>query len=155
MSYTITRQCQWPNGDNVVEISEGGIDYCNPDALVKKYDGEFETFADPRIAADKAIEICRQWRKDRPQDKPRVAAGATGGNTIPFDPCTFKDLRKWAKETWNRLEKCARCNEPLPGKRYRWHADDWSGLEYCSEYCATKEMEFQQEQEMEMSDDDN
>ena len=42
--YTVTRQCQWPDGDNVVEVSVGGIDYCNPDALSPKYAGEFEEY---------------------------------------------------------------------------------------------------------------
>lgn len=156
--YTVTRQSQWATGDNVVEVSYGGIDYCNPDALVKKYDGEFEEFRDPREAAEVAIRICQEWRKDRThvsnglkykadKQRPKVGAGATSGWTMPFEPSTFKELRAWAKAEWNSLEKCNRCGEPLPEKRKRWRADDWSGMEYCSEYCAEKEIEWQQEQE--------
>ncbi len=33
--YTVTRQCQFPDGDYVVEISAGGIDFTNPGELVK------------------------------------------------------------------------------------------------------------------------
>lgn len=167
--WTVTRQGQWPTEENVVEVSEGGIDYCNPDALVKKYPGEFETFDDPREAAEVAIEICRLWRKDYipesermyskkwphvkrdPRYRPKVGAGSTGGWTMPLDACTFKQLRQWAKKTWDELEKCA-CGKPLPAKKKRWRADDWSGEEFCSEYCAVREIEFQQQQEQEGGD---
>jgi len=153
MAWTVTRQGQWPNGDNIVEVSEGGIDYCNPDALVAKYAGEFQTFEDPREAAETAIEICKAWRRDRPKDKPKVGTGATGGMTMPFDPSTFKELRTWAKLTWNKLEKCA-CGQPLPDKKHRWHADEWSGEAFCSERCAEKEIEWQQQCEAEAEEDD-
>ena len=36
MPYTITRQRQFPEGTPVVEVSSGGLDYTNPDALVAK-----------------------------------------------------------------------------------------------------------------------
>jgi len=144
MTWTVTRQMQWPDGANLVEVSEGGIDYTNPDALSAKYAGEFKEFEDPREAAETAIEICKQWRHDRPKDKPKVGAGATWGMTMPFDPSTFKELRTWAKLLWNKLEKCG-CGKPLPEKKHRWTADDWSGAEFCSEYCANKEQEYQQQ----------
>jgi len=38
--YTVTRQIQWPDGTPVVEVSEGDINYTNPDALKEKYPGE-------------------------------------------------------------------------------------------------------------------
>lgn len=153
MAWTVTRQCQWPDGNNVVEVSYGGIDYCNPDALAKEYAGEFLTFDDPREAAETAIEICKQWRKDRPKDKAKVGVGSTGGWTMPFDPTTFKELRRWAKETWAKLEKCG-CGKPLPEKRKRWKADDWSGEEFCSEYCAMKEIEWQQRWQEEQEEEE-
>ncbi len=62
--YTITRQIQWPDGTSIVEISEGELDYTNPDALVEKYPGEFETFDNPIEAVNTAIEICKSWRND-------------------------------------------------------------------------------------------
>lgn len=143
--WTVTRQNQWPDGNNVVEVSEGGLDYTNPDALSKRYDGEFEEFSNPIAAAEAAITICKAWREDYKGKRPQVGSGATGGYTMPFDTDTFKGLRAWAKETWAKLPKCA-CGDPLPEKRKRWMADDWSGDEFCSERCAEKEIEFQQEQ---------
>ena len=35
--FTVTRQRQFPDGENVVEVSAGGLDYTNPDALGAKY----------------------------------------------------------------------------------------------------------------------
>ena len=87
MPYTVTRQLQWPDGTPVVEISAGGMDYTNPDALSAKYPGEFETFDDPEEAAQAALQILALWRADgQPEAQP--AYGATGGMTMPFDPCT-------------------------------------------------------------------
>lgn len=65
---------------------------------------------------------------------------------MPFEPTTFKDLRAWAKTEWEELEKCDGCGKPLPDKPHRWRADDWSGCDYCSEYCANKEIEYQERQ---------
>lgn len=157
MTWTVTRQSQWPTGENIVEVSEGGIDYCNPDALVELYkgSGEFETFDDPREAAEAAIQICSWWRIDHKGmrgSRPKVAAGATLGFTLPFEPSTFKQLRIWASETWKHLEKCS-CGKPF--KKERWRADDWSGIEFCSERCADKEIEFQQEQEALLAEEEN
>ena len=134
--YTVTRQCQWPDGDNVVEVSTGGIDYCNPDALCAKYSGEFEEYKDPREAVEVAINIVKMWRKDS-KEHISIGVGSTLGMTMPFSPDTFKGARAWAKEVWKHLPKCA-CGEPLPDKRHRWTANDWDGLEYCSERCATR-----------------
>ena len=106
MPYTITRQLQWPEGTPVVEVSRGGIDYTNPDALVARYPGEFETFDDPIEAMETAIAICRAWRKEWRKGQgpiPRVAHGATGGMTMPFEPCTFQDARRWAKQEAQKI----------------------------------------------------
>lgn len=104
MRYTITRQSQWPGGLPVVEISEGGIDYTNPDALFPKYPGEFEEFNDPVKAVNVAIEICRSWRKDN-QHKAKIGIGATGGMTMPFEPTSFKAAREWAVNRKDNIEK--------------------------------------------------
>lgn len=133
MPYTVTRQRQWPEGTPVVEISSGGIDYTNPDALVKKYQGEFETFDDPREAATAAIAICNAWRKDR-ASKAKVGHGATGGMTMPFDPTTFRDLLRWAKKVFKSLPKCDRCGELLPAKYYT--VPELDDERFCREYCA-------------------
>jgi hypothetical protein len=102
MPYTVTRQVQWPDGNAVVEISSGGLDYANPDALSAKYPGEFETYDDPVDAVEAAIEICRAWRKDGKKSA-MVGYGATGGMTMPFDPCTFKEAREWARKRHEKL----------------------------------------------------
>lgn len=96
MPFTVTRQLQWPTGDAVVEISSGGLDYTNPDALVQEYAGEFETYDDPQEAVEVAIAICRAWRKDKRPDA-KVGIGATGGMTMPFDTCSFNEAREWAR----------------------------------------------------------
>jgi hypothetical protein len=144
--FTVTRQRQWPDGTELVEVSCGGLDYTNPDALGKKYAGEFEEFADPREAVETAIEISRAWRKDSHKRIP-VGVGSTHGMTMPFDSGTFQDARLWAKEVWDGLEKCAGCGNPLPdSKRDYWYANDWDGLDYCSEHCATRAAEFEAEE---------
>ena len=102
--WTVTRQYQWPNGNSVVEISEGGIDYTNPDALAGKYLGEFEEFADPRKAVETAIEICRSWRRDG-EKKAYIGIGATGGYTLPFDRLSFKTAKAWATEIYRIQQK--------------------------------------------------
>jgi len=144
--YTVTRQIQWPNGDPMVEVSEGGIDYTNPDALVANYPGEFQEFQDPREAVETAINICRSWRKDGQQDA-KVGVGATGGYTMPFDGSTFKEAVDWAKEVWEKLEKCPTCDRITEDLQEWWSAGEWIGDEfyaydngdkYCSEYCAEK-----------------
>ena len=137
MTWTVTRQCQWPDGNNVVEVSAGGIDYTNPDALSAKFAGEFETFAAPREAAEVAIRICQEWRKVHKGRRPAVGVGGTGGMTMPFDPTTFRDLRRWAKAAYGALEKCPGCGGIMGGEK--WRADDWSGQEFCSERCTEKE----------------
>ena len=142
--FTVTRQHQWPDGAFVVEVSAGGLDYTNPDALVAKYPGEFEEFSDPREAVNTAIEIIRAWRKDS-KHRITIGVGSTHGMTMPFDEGTFKHAREWAKQLWESMPKCA-CGEPLPDKRDRYRADDWSGEEFCSEACAMREAEYQAEQ---------
>ena len=147
MSYTVSRQKQWPNGDPVVEVSEGGIDYCNPDALVSAYEGEFQEYRDPREAVKVAINICRAWRKDG-EKKASVGVGCTGGMTMPFEMCSFKNAEAWAKERWKELEKCPVCGEIVEEMKEWYEAGEWFGNEfipfgdgakYCSEYCAEKD----------------
>ena len=90
-----------PMDDNypcMVEISEGGIDYTNPDALVEKYDGEFETFNTATEAVNKGLEILKQWKKDCPDKRIGIGIGYTGGNTMPFEPCNEKKILKLAKQ---------------------------------------------------------
>lgn len=133
--YTVTRQRQWPDGIPMMEISAGGIDYTNPDALAAKYRGEFETFDDPREAAEVAISICKVWRRDGEKEA-CVGHGATGGMTMPFDPTTFTEARQWAKRRYEALPKCDRCGGLLPEHPYRLFEQDFEDERYCREFCA-------------------
>ena len=146
--YTVTRQRQWPDGEQMVEVSQGGLDYCNPDALGAKYTGEFEEFSDIRDAVEIAIGITQAWRKDAKDRSISIGIGATHGNTIPFEAISFRDARKLAKRIWEATPKCSGCSEALPdGKRERRHANDWDGLEYCSEHCAERAAEWEAEEQ--------
>ena len=135
MPYTVTRQSQWPSGDKVVEVSAGGQDYTNPDALGSKYGrlGEFETFISPVLAVEAAIAICRAWRKDGAPSA-KVGYGATGGMTMPFDSCTYEEARAWAAKREEQLPRCDRCGELLPEEHYT--VPDLDGERFCREYCA-------------------
>lgn len=153
--YTVTRQLQWPDGDAVVEVSEGSLDYTNPDALVAKYPGEFNEFKDPIEAVETAIEICRSWRKDGTK-RARVGIGATGGMTMPFDTCTFKEAKEWAQKTSESLQKCPACGEITENLKEWYTAGVYTqnefipygdGEKYCSERCAEKASEFETEEE--------
>lgn len=148
--YTVTRQIQWPDGTPMVEVSEGGIDYTNPDALVAKYPGEFQEFRDPREAVETAIKICQAWRKDG-EPRAEIGIGATGGCTMPFDSIAFKEAKDWANTTWDKLEKCPTCGKVMEDAKEWWEAGEYlggkffsyqDGDKYCSEFCAEKASEF-------------
>jgi hypothetical protein len=119
--YTVTRQSQWSNnGEYVVEISAGGIDYTNPDALAERYPGEFETFVGLTPAVEAAIEIAEAWKKDTTR-KIFIGIGSTGGYTMPFDGLSacktnYKKLLREARKHDETLPKCARCSEILSDK---------------------------------------
>jgi len=148
--YTVTRQLQWPDNEPVVEVSYGGLDFTNPNALCEKYDGEFEEFKNPVEAVETAVEICEAWRKDGEKGA-QIGIGATGGMVIPFEPCSFETARKWAQKESDSLEKCPTCGEIVEDLK-EWYLagiftendffpyDD--GFKYCSEHCAEKASEF-------------
>lgn len=133
MSYIVTRQLQCPNGAAVVEISEGGWDYVNPDALVEKYPGEFEEFKDPREAVKTAIAVAKRWREDEPELEIGIGAGYTGGYTMPFEPQEIDDLKKWADEEYLRLPRCARCGEILESDSTIF-VEEFDEM-FCSQFC--------------------
>jgi hypothetical protein len=141
--HTVTRQHQWPEGDFVVEISEGDINYANPGALVDKYDGEMGEYEDPREAVETAITIAQQWQVDDKDKIVLIAHGGTGGMTMPFEgeplnEDTFAGLREWAKKLWEEIDKCHRCQAVLGKERYAlddFHANEME-FDYCSSNCA-------------------
>lgn len=143
MTWTVTRQRQWPDGTEIVEISKGGLDYTNPDALAAKYPGEFQTFADPREAVKTAVAIAQAWVADTGRGK-WIGHGATAGMTMPFD-ADFRvtksgvrgitKLRAWAEAAYEKLPKCDGCGGVIEGSP--WHNyDDPDEARYCSESCA-------------------
>jgi len=106
-------------------------------------EGEGQEYADPREAAEAAIAICRAWRKAG-EKHVKVAHGTTGGYTLPFESVTFTDLRAWADQIWEKLEKCPVCGGPLPDKRKCFRLwDTGDDTLFCSESCAEKESDYQ------------
>ena len=135
--FTVTRQIQWPGGDRVVEISQGGIDYTNPGALSPQFEGEFETFVGLTPAVKAAFAIAHQWKNGR------VAVGHTHGMTMPFEDGVranrrgFVKLMKQAVAFDAKLERCVECGDILPDVDKRWGVFGWDGeCNCCSEYCA-------------------
>jgi hypothetical protein len=135
MKYFVSRQCYWPDGKLVVEIATGGLDYANPDMVCSKYPGEGREYDDPREAAKVAIEIAKQWRKDKPGKRISVAYGCTSGYTLPFEPSAKNKVVKWANETYEKLPKCDQCGELLPEVHY---IDEFNEFKFCREYCIEK-----------------
>jgi len=157
--WTVTRQCQWPEGDNVVEISQGGLDYTNPGALVAKYEGEFEEFLDPREALKAALFIKAQWVKDTGDYSIGIAHGATLGFTMPFEVEEEEEyLHEWAEKAYKNLKKCDRCQEVMPDDEKEWFKliDDFSvgGEEFCSENCAERAYEFMMEEQAKFDEEE-
>ena len=134
--YVVTRQAYWPDGNLVVEIAEGGIDYCNPDALVQKYEGEFEEFYDPREAATCALKILKLWEKDNPKARIGIAHGNTGGMTMPFEPVSKDELYEWALQEYENLPECDGCGEVIGNDAHG--LNDYPEFKFCSDSCAQR-----------------
>ena len=134
MKYTVTRQLQWPDGNQVVEVSVGSFDYCNPGVMVKRYPGEMEEFSLAEDAANAALNIQRLWQQDCPDQKIEVGYGYTAGMTIPFDACESEDLIEWARNRDKKLPCCIQCGERITEKPITIFS--YSDLEFCREYCA-------------------
>lgn len=128
MTQVITRQNQWPDGDMVVEVSGGGIDYTNPDALAAKYRGEFEEINDPREAIDTAIKIAKQWQTDHPELQIKIATGSTGGFTMPF--VTDDTVRLNAEELAAAVEEYMNSGPNMPKGLLRKWAENAVAKDY-------------------------
>jgi hypothetical protein len=118
-----------------VEVSAGGFDYTNPDALVSKFArlGEGETFISPVKAVEAAIAVCEAWRRDGGPTA-QIGYGATGGMTMPFDVCTYEEARAWATKREASLPRCDRCGELLPENHFT--VQELDGERFCREFCA-------------------
>jgi hypothetical protein len=140
--FTVTRQVRWIDGLNIVEVSQGGIECVNPDALVQKYPGEFEEYVGMEAAVKAAIEVARSWKKDVGCKKNiYIGVGCTHGMSVPFDvePAdekTFRWLLKEAKAFDEKLPKCVRCGDFLTSDNYRNDFCDFNEYPFCSENCA-------------------
>lgn len=149
--WTVTRQHRWHDGEYTVEISEGGIDYSGPDALCKKYPGEFEEFSDPREAVEAALRIAKEWRKV--EKRVKMVMGANLDMCVG-DPVAIsvaeRSFKKVAKKLWEAAPKCDRCGEILPERAFKMV--DFDG-EFCSENCAERAWEFEMESQQEMEDE--
>ena len=132
--YTVTRQLQWPDGNLMIEISEGGFDYVNPDMLSPKYDQEGESFDNPIDAVDAALQILKDWQHDEPNNHIGIGYGATLGFTAPFDESDIAEIKAWAQKEYDRLPKCDRCGEIITDE-YRIYDDPFE-MRFCSEQCA-------------------
>ena len=111
--YAVTRQKYWGVDEEqryVVEIVEGGLDYCNPDALVPKYSGEFCEYIDPLEALKVAIQIAKEWKQDS-QLPIHISIGSTMGFTLPFEPQTIEEMKQKVQQIYEQLPKCAYCKE--------------------------------------------
>ena len=138
----VSRQLYWPDGDTVVEIAKGGLDYANADMLSDENNriygklGCDQEYKDPREALEAAIKIRDEWLVQSPRSDIRIEHGFTGGNTMPFTSYpTDEELKEWAEKEWQSLEKCAYCGKVLPDMYYHLLYDD-PDIKYCSEYCA-------------------
>lgn len=144
--YVVTRQCQWPEGTKVVEISQGGIDYTNPGAYSAMWRGEFDEIQDPREAVETGIGIAKAWKKHLIEiGKPEriyIAIGYTGGNTSPFEGQSLtnkslKQLRDLAERLYVKMPKCDQCGDLLPDDKHeRYGSADFGEYNCCSSHCA-------------------
>jgi hypothetical protein len=56
--YTVRRQVQWPDGQKVVEVSQGYLDSANPDMLSPRCHREGRTYSNPKEAVSSTIDTC-------------------------------------------------------------------------------------------------
>jgi hypothetical protein len=141
-TFTVTRQHRWSDGLKIVEVSQGGIDYANPDALVKKWQGEFEEYTGMTAAVEAAIGIAKAWQETT-TDQIFIGVGATHGMTMEFDAMslndkTFDQLLTEAEKFDENLPRCGHCGDALKGQNYR---HDLNEYKFCSEYCAEQDYE--------------
>lgn len=137
----VSRQKYWgvpPEDGTVVEIAAGGRDYANPDMMAEGWIrlGEGQEYTDPREAVEAAIRVCNAWRQSG-EKKAKIAMGSTCGNTIPFEPTTYKAARVKAQELYDKLPRCTQCGDILGDETYT-HELVCDDEKFCSDRCAEK-----------------
>lgn len=104
MSYSVSRQCRWPDNRLTVVVSQDLP--TTLDLLHVKYahEGEGERYDDPVDAVEAAIRVATAWRKTEPAIY--VACGGEAGFTEPFGVASEIQLIAWAR---NIRPRCAEC----------------------------------------------
>ncbi len=146
MKFFVSRQCEYPDGDYVVEIAQGGLDYANPGMLTPKWAelGEGKEFDDPREAVEAAIKIRDEWNLSRffpdvlraAVHGAEISFGCTMGFTLPLERMSDEQLHQKAEKIYDGLPKCAECNNLLGKETYTHDYADED--KFCREYCAEK-----------------
>lgn len=115
--YFVSRQVSVFDGERAVEIAYG-LANSSPDALARHYEGELETYEDPREAAEAAIRLAAEWGKAVGETIPitRAASGALGVYPCAADGYTPEETRSWAETEYAAIPKCEACGEP--GQEY-------------------------------------
>jgi len=111
MSWTVTRQYQYPDGDPVVEISLGEFDDVNPGCLSPRYSKEGETFLSAVEAVEAAINIQELWQADEPDEEIEIAMGCTLGSTASLEATEKEALLERAKKLDEEAKKCDCCGD--------------------------------------------
>lgn len=135
--WTVTRQHACPDGQRCVAINRGDLDRAGPDMLCPVYEGEGETFYLLSAALSAACEVVRQWRERLPGEPILVSIGERV-DPVPLDD----DFLAWAEDLIDRFDgrvpRCVGCGDPLGRRKYKsFDLDE----EYCSEYCASLDLE--------------
>lgn len=138
MKIYVSRQRYWPDGDLLVELALGGLDYSNPGMMGAKYRnlGEGQEYTDPREAVEAGLAILKAWRLDAPEEDIQIGHGNTFGFTMPFSGESEDKLKSWADKIYDSLPKCAQCSDLLGKEKYGCH--ETGEYECCSERCAEK-----------------
>ena len=138
MSYYVSRQMQWPDGQLYVEIAGGGLDYSSPGMLSGDWDGEGE-YTDPREAAENAWTLFVKWIGKEPKEDIRISWGYNMDMFVISEDDMTKskeELDTWAEKEYESLAKCYKCGE-LVIEEWKWidHDDYDEDLIFCSENC--------------------
>lgn len=145
MKFYVSRQVQWPTGDNIVEIAAGGLDRSGPDMLCSKFPDEGIEYTDPREALKVAFAIRKDWHEQlradacaNPDisDEVRIEAGYNLDMIAACEEPTDVELHEWAEKEWEAAPKCGECGEVVEESYYLPGLE--CGLQFCSEYCADK-----------------
>ena len=137
-SFYVHRVLRWPDGDRLVELSEGR-DSADPGVLGTKYKHLHEGWElnNPKEAAVCAVRIMRAWEADDPGDEPIFLGliGLAGELGIPADDVSARELFTWARRRLDAIPKCAYCGDPIEGEEYKVWDSPFDDV-YCREFCA-------------------